>query len=118
LPIDDTHFRIYVAGRVREKGQLRRMRSRQGGKLWEELSPEEHQRFPGDFEVQTGQGAITFHSEEHLVESDRGIALLRQFLRQQVELVAQGHDPAGVAFDEQAPPVTFAASRELQDAAE
>jgi nitrite reductase/ring-hydroxylating ferredoxin subunit len=118
LPIDDTHFRIYVAGRVREKGQLRRMRSRQGGKLWEELSREEHQRFPGDFEAQTGQGAITFHSEENLVESDRGIALLRQFLRQQVELVAQGHDPAGVAFDEQTPPVTFAASRELQDAAE
>jgi hypothetical protein len=94
------------------------MRSRQGGKLWEELSREEHQRFPGDFEAQTGQGAITLHSEEHLVESDRGIALLRQFLRQQVELVAQGHDPAGVAFDEQVPPVTFAASRELQDAAE
>ena len=118
LPIDDTHFRIYVAGRVREKGQLRRMRSRQGGKLWEELSPEEHQRFPGDFEAQTGQGAITLHSEEHLVESDRGIALLRQFLRQQVELVAKGGDPAGVSFDEQAPPVTFSASRELQDAAE
>ena len=52
------------------------------------------------------------------MESDRGIALLRQFLRRQVELVAQGCDPAGVAFDEQAPPVTFAASRELQDAAE
>jgi nitrite reductase/ring-hydroxylating ferredoxin subunit len=118
LPIDDTHFRIYVAGRVREKGQLRRMRSRQGGKLWEELSPEEHQRFPGDFEAQTGQGAITLHSEEHLVESDRGIALLRQFLRQQMELVAQGRDPAGVAFDAETPPVTFAASRELQDAAE
>ena len=28
LPIDDTHYRIYVAGRVREKGELRRMRSR------------------------------------------------------------------------------------------
>ena len=104
LPIDDTHFRIYVAGRVREKGQLRRMRSRQGGKLWEELSPEEHQRFPGDFEAQTGQGAITLHSDEHLAESDRGIALLRQFLRQQVDLVAKGRDPAGVTFRRTAPP--------------
>ena len=94
------------------------MRSRQGGKLWEELSAEEHQRFPGDFEAQTGQGAITLHSEEHLVESDRGIALLRQFLRQQVELVAKGSDPAGVAFGEHARPVTFSASRELQHAAE
>ena len=52
------------------------------------------------------------------MESDRGIALLRQFLRQQVELVAKGSDPAGVSFDEQAPPVAFSASRELQDAAE
>ena len=115
LPIDDTHFRIYVAGRVREKGELRRMRSRQGGKLWEQLTPQEHQRFPGDFEAQTGQGAIVAHSDEHLVESDRGIALLRQFLRHQVDLVAKGQDPAGVSFDEQ-PPVTFAASRERQAA--
>ena len=112
LPIDDTHFRIYVAGRVRAKGELRRMRSRQGGKLWEELTFEEHRHFPGDFEAQTGQGAVTFHSDENLAEGDRGIALLRQFLRQQVELVAGGKDPAGVHFDEQAPPVTFEASRE------
>jgi nitrite reductase/ring-hydroxylating ferredoxin subunit len=116
LPIDDTHFRIYVAGRVREKGELRRMRSRQGGKLWEHLTLEEHRQFPGDFEAQTGQGAITFHSDEHFAESDRGVALVRQFLRQQLDLVARGQDPAGVNFGEQAPPVTFAASRERQAA--
>ncbi len=116
LPIDDTHFRIYVAGRVREKGELRRMRSRQGGKLWEQLTPEEHRKFPGDFEAQTGQGAITFHSDEHLAESDKGVALMRQFLRQQLESVAKGQDPAGVSFDEQTPPVVFAASRERQAA--
>jgi len=114
LPIDDTHFRIYVAGRVREKGELRRMRSRQGGKLWEQLTPDEHRRFPGDFEAQTGQGAITLHSDEHLTESDKGVALVRQFLRQQLDRIASGQDPAGVSFDEQAPPVTFAASRERQ----
>ena len=94
------------------------MRSRQGGKLWEELTAEEHQRFPGDFEAQTGQGAITFHSEEHLAESDRGVAMVRQYLRRQLELIAKGQDPAGVGFDEDAPPVTFEASRERQDAAE
>ena len=111
LPIDDTHFRIYAAGRVRKKGELRRMRSRQGGKLWEELTLEEHRHFPGDYEAQTGQGAIALHSEEHLAESDRGIALLRHFLRQQVETVAKGGDPAGVTFDAAAPPVIFDAHR-------
>ena len=118
LPIDDTHFRIYVAGRVREKGELRRMRSRQGGKLWEQLTLDEHRQFPGDFEAQTGQGAITFHSDEHLAESDKGVALVRQFLRQQLELLARGQDPAGVSFDERVQPVTFSASRERQAAAE
>ena len=94
------------------------MRSRQGGKLLGGAVGGRASAFPGDFEAQTGQGAITLHSEEHLVESDRGIAMLRQFLRQQVELVAKGSDPAGVAFDEHARPVTFSASRELQHAAE
>ena len=46
LPIDDHSFRIYVVGRVREKGELFRMRSRLNGKLWEELSEEEHRQFP------------------------------------------------------------------------
>ena len=47
LPIDDHSFRIYVVGRVREAGELHRMRSRPDGKkLREELTEEEHQR-PG-----------------------------------------------------------------------
>jgi nitrite reductase/ring-hydroxylating ferredoxin subunit len=96
LPMDDTMFRIYTAGRVREPGDLRKVRSRQGGKLWHELTEEEHQRFPGDYEAQTGQGPITLHSEEHLATSDRGIAQLRRFLEQQVRVVADGGDPAGV----------------------
>jgi hypothetical protein len=92
------------------------MRSRQGGKLWEQLTLEEHRQFPGDFEAQTGQGAITFHSDEHLADSDKGVALVRQFLRQQLESIAKGQDPAGVSFEEQAPPVAFTASRERQAA--
>jgi nitrite reductase/ring-hydroxylating ferredoxin subunit len=118
LPIDDTHFRIYVAGRVRKSGELRQYRSRQGGKLWEELTAAEHQKFPGDFEAQTGQGAITHHSEENLAATDQGIAMLRRLLRRQVELVAGGGDPVGVSFDENAPPVKFDAGRDVRNAAE
>jgi phenylpropionate dioxygenase-like ring-hydroxylating dioxygenase large terminal subunit len=100
LPIDDTHYRIYVAGRVREPGELGRFRSKMNGKAWPELSEAEHRQFPGDYEAQTGQGAITFHSEEHLVTSDKGVALLRRFIEKQLKVIADGGDPAGVAFDE------------------
>jgi phenylpropionate dioxygenase-like ring-hydroxylating dioxygenase large terminal subunit len=101
VPIDDTHYRIYVAGRVREKGELTRFKSRYNGKTWAELTPEEHQRFPGDTEAQVGQGAITFHSEEHLMSSDQGVAMLRQMFQRQLEALAAGKDPVGVAFTEQ-----------------
>ncbi|HEV8096591.1 MAG TPA: aromatic ring-hydroxylating dioxygenase subunit alpha, partial [Burkholderiales bacterium] len=96
LPIDDTQYRIYTAGRVTERGALHKIRSRQGGKRWDELSAAEHREFPGDYEAQTGQGAITLHSEEHLATSDKGIALLRRFMEKQLKVVAEGGDPAGV----------------------
>jgi hypothetical protein len=115
LPIDDTHYRIYVAGRVREKGELTKFKSRYNGKTWAELTPEEHQQFPGDTEAQVGQGAITFHSEEHLMSSDQGVSMLRLFLRKQVETVAEGGDPVGVAFDEAGAYVAFDAGQYLDE---
>ena len=96
LPIDDTHFRIYVAGRVEQPGDIGRMRSKMNGKFWWELSEAEHRQFPGDYEAQVSQGAITAHSAEHLRTSDRGVALLRRFLREQLHRVAAGEDPACV----------------------
>ena len=115
LPIDDTHYRIYVAGRVKEKGELAKFKSRYNGKTWAELSPEEHQKFPGDTEAQVGQGAITFHSDEHLMSSDQGVSMLRNLLRNQVDIVAKGGDPVGVAFDEASAYVKFDAGQFLDD---
>jgi phenylpropionate dioxygenase-like ring-hydroxylating dioxygenase large terminal subunit len=115
LPIDDHSFRIYVAGRVREAGELFRMRSRLNGKLWEELTPQEHRDFPGDYEAQVSQGAIAHHSEEHLATSDRGIVMLRRLLQVQLEAVKAGRDPAGVSFDPDAPPIVFSAGNFLED---
>jgi nitrite reductase/ring-hydroxylating ferredoxin subunit len=115
LPIDDHHFRIYVVGRVREAGELRRMRTRMNGKLWEEMSEEEHRLYPNDVEAMVGQGVITKHSEEHLVTSDKGIVMLRRLLQAQLEAVAEGRDPAGVHFDPAAPPVEFSAGNWLAD---
>jgi phenylpropionate dioxygenase-like ring-hydroxylating dioxygenase large terminal subunit len=113
LPIDDAHFRIYVSGRVRERDELGRMRSKMNGKFWWDLSADEHQRFPGDYEVQTGQGPITFHSEEHLAAGDKGVALLRRFLEQQLKKMADSEDPACVAYDGQSAYVNLEAGNWL-----
>lgn len=99
LPIDDTHFRIYSAGRVKQKGDLQKIRSRMNGKLWEDMEQAEHQIYPGDYESQKSQGDITWHNHEHLRTTDLGIAKLRHFMRAQVQLVADGGDPAGVVFE-------------------
>ncbi len=115
LPIDDTHFRIYVAGRVREKGELSKMRSRQGGKLWYELTEEEHQKYPGDYEAQVSQRPIAMHSQEHLATSDRGIVMLRRMLQKQLEIVQSGGDPVGTNFNPDAPLVKFEAGNYMLD---
>ena len=117
LPLDDTSFRIYVAGRVTEKGELSKFRSKMAGKFWWDLTEEEHQKYPGDYEAQTSQGKITAHSEEHFATSDKGIALLRRFLEQQLKLIADGGDPACVAFNEQDATIRLEAGQEIVDAA-
>jgi hypothetical protein len=74
-----------------------------GDKSWFELSDEEHQIYPGDYETQVGQGAITLHSSERLSSSDRGVSMVRRLFKEQVRLVAAGNDPVGVSFDEAQP---------------
>ena len=116
LPIDDRSFRIYIVGRVRQSGELARVRSRLNGKLWEELSEAEHRDLPGDYEAQVSQGAIASHSEEHLAtSSDRGIVMLRRLLQRQLDRVGAGEDPLGVSFDPAAAPVRFEAGNYLVD---
>ena len=116
LPIDDTNFRIYVAGRVTEKGELGRFRSKMAGKFWWDLTEAEHQKYPGDYEAQTGQGPITLHSDEHLAGSDGGVARLRRFLEGQLTIVAAGGDPACVAFNEKDAYVRLEAGQDLLEA--
>jgi len=116
LPIDDTSFRIYVTGRVRKAGELRESTSRYEGKRWIELTTEEHQRLPGDYEAQTGQGTITFHSEEHLASSDRGVSLVRRVLKEQIDIVKSGGDPMGVSHAADAPMVRTEAGNFIADA--
>jgi hypothetical protein len=118
LPIDDTHYRIYTAGRVREKGAFlpKGAGAATNRKRWKDMTQEERRDAPGDWEAQVGQGAITFHSDEHLATSDEGVLLLRRMLNSQVNAVARGEDPIGVSFDPAAPPVVFEAQNILVDA--
>jgi phenylpropionate dioxygenase-like ring-hydroxylating dioxygenase large terminal subunit len=115
LPLDDTSFRIYVAGRVKQKGDIARMRSKFNGKDWQEMGEDEHQRYPGDYEAQVGQGPITIHSEEHFAQSDRGVLIMRRMLEEQLNSIAEGRDPIGVSFDPAAPPIVFEAGNYVRD---
>jgi len=116
LPIDDTSFRIHVAGRVKNSGDIGRMRSKFNGKFWWDMTEQEHQQFPGDYEAQVGQGPVTLHSEEHFGQSDRGILMIRRMLTDQLEAMAAARDPIGVSFEENAPPVEFEAGNFIREA--
>ena len=98
VPVDDTHYRLFHAGKVTGDFVPRSPRH-YDGRLWSQLSEEEHQKFPGDWEAQVGQGPISLHSEEHLTTSDKGVAMLRRMMRRQIKAVAAGNDPQGVVFD-------------------
>jgi hypothetical protein len=99
-PIDDTHTRVFAMVRKPKDKPAQGLPVYDGDRSWFELSDEEHQRFPGDYEAQTGQGAITLHSDERLASSDRGVSMVRRQFKQQLQIVLDGRDPAGVEFDE------------------
>jgi hypothetical protein len=99
-PIDDTHTRVFAMVRKPKDQPPQGLPVYDGTRSWFDLSAEEHQRFPGDYEAQVGQGAITRHSEERLSSSDRGVSMVRRQFKEQVRRVAEGLDPVGVHFDE------------------
>ncbi len=99
LPIDDTHTRVFAMVRKRADQQPQGLPVYAGEKTWFELSEEDHQRFPGDYETQVGQGPVTLHSTERLASSDRGVSAVRRQFKEQLQLVANGGDPVGVSFD-------------------
>lgn len=79
------------------------------------MTPAERRVAPNDWEAQVGQGPITFHSEEHLATSDRGIIQLRRLLASQVEAVGRGENPLGVHFDPASAYVRLEAGQHITD---
>jgi phenylpropionate dioxygenase-like ring-hydroxylating dioxygenase large terminal subunit len=101
VPVDDTHHRRFHSMKVPKdlKGRPRQMYEETRIKRWIDMTEQERQLWPGDWEAQMSQGPITLHSEEHLATSDKGIAMVRRLLRQQIRIVKDGGDPIGVTFD-------------------
>ena len=97
VPVDDTHCRIVGVARM-NTGQSRQP-YRVNGKTWSQMSLEERQDVPNDYEAQAGQGPVSLHSEEHLATSDRGVAMQRRALEREIRKVMEGGDPEGVIFD-------------------
>ena len=112
MPVDDTSTALTVLVRQKKPAASQALfddDSMQGKllgfgpekKVWHEMTPQERQRYPGDYEAQLGQGVITLHSEEHLAVSDGGVAMQRRLWKRQAKIVAEGGDPVGVAFKEE-----------------
>ncbi|MFQ5556230.1 MAG: Rieske 2Fe-2S domain-containing protein [Acidimicrobiales bacterium] len=116
-PIDDPHTHVFAMVRKPKGTPAQGLPVYGGDKTWHELSDEEHQLYPGDYEAQVGQGPITLHSEERLSSSDRGVSMVRRQFKEQVRVVADGGDPAGVGFDDAAAPVELVAGNYIVDPA-
>ena len=68
-----------------------------------------------DMMVMISQGEITDHATENLAESDKGVALYRRTLLQEIEKVERGEDPLGVVRDpaKNAPWIELPMEREI-----
>lgn len=98
VPIDDTKTVAYAWGCFGDRADPPEWNTQEGLQLIEQgelfdRTYEVRQRFPGDLEAVEGMGPINIHKNEHLVPSDRGIALMRRVLKQQVRDVKNGIKP-------------------------
>ena len=78
-PIDDTQTRVFCILRI-PKGSPPQGLGTYGpdAKSWFDLTADEHQLYPGDYETQVSQGPITVHSKEQLSSTDRGVSMVRR----------------------------------------
>ena len=100
VPIDETHTKVYAMVRIPKGQPPQGLPVYAGSKTWFDLTDDEHQRFPGDYETQVGQGPLPHHSDERLASSDRGVSMVRRQFKEQLAIVTTGGDPMGVSFDE------------------
>ncbi len=98
VPIDDENSMALAWANFGERGDPPEWNTPEGPELIEQGEVfdrpyEERQRFPADAEAVEGMGPITVHENENLAPSDKGVALMRRRLREQIRAVAQGTQP-------------------------
>ena len=99
VPVDDENTIALAWANFGERGDPPEWNTPEGPELIEQgevfdRNYEERQRSPGDAEATEGMGRITVHKNENLVVSDKGIALMRKRLREQIRAVTKNSAPA------------------------
>ena len=98
-PVDNQHMRAFMTRRVSaDFNDPFEGRGLQSAKPWTQMSLDERQDAPNDYEAQFSQGpnGVPGHSDEHLVRSDIGIGIQRRVLRREIKKVVDGKDPINV----------------------
>ena len=98
VPIDDETTICYAWANFGERGDPQSYNTPEGPELIEQgevfdRTYEQRQRFPADREACEGMGPINIHKNEHLVQSDQGVAMMRNRLREQIRNVGNGGQP-------------------------
>ena len=101
VPVDDENTVALAWACFGERGDPPAWNTPEGPELIEQGEVfdrpyEQRQRFPADAEAVEGMGRITVHAGEHLAPSDKGVALMRRRLREQIRAVAAGEPPLRV----------------------
>lgn len=99
VPVDDHNTVALAWANFGERGDPPQYNTADGPELIEQgevidRSYEERQRFPGDAEAVEGMGPISVHKREHLLPSDKGVAMLRRQLKNELHELKQGNEPA------------------------
>jgi phenylpropionate dioxygenase-like ring-hydroxylating dioxygenase large terminal subunit len=98
VPSDDTHTTNFELAQVDPAWKLTPEEvARPGFGQSDDRPYAERQRVPADFDAQSSQRPIAVHALEHLASTDRGVIMLRRLVREGIDAVAQGGDPAGAA---------------------
>ena len=107
VPVDDTHFTYFLIRahwlQPGEKAHQEKIPyfhiplpiDMQGNVHWNHLDAHATQ----DMAAWLGQGPIADRTKELLGESDKGVRLLRQMFKEQIQVVANGGDPMNVFRD-------------------
>jgi nitrite reductase/ring-hydroxylating ferredoxin subunit len=98
LPVDNTNTRVLGWANFGDRTDPRDLNTPENierleqGEIFDR-SYEEEQKRPGDYAAMTGQGPIVVHAREHLMSSDKGVALFRAHLKQAIRDLKKGMEP-------------------------